>query len=81
MRPSPASARTSPSLLLQRQRCDGDSRRWRTVLRVPPDRLMLAARLVEVAGAIDAGLRWRLTPDEAGESYLWEQGRWISQRR
>lgn len=77
----PSGACSHSTLLLQRQRCDGDSRRWRTVLRVPPDRLMLAARLVEMASAIDAGLRWRLAPDEPGEGYLWEQGRWISQRR
>lgn len=65
-------------LLLQRMRRDGDARRWRTVLRVPPGQIGAAMQLVRLADAIDGALRWRLAPPEPGGSVLlWSDGRWV----
>lgn len=69
----------APQLLLQRMRTGGDSRRWRTVLVVPLQRLIEASRLVALAEQIDDTLHWRLAADAAGgEVYHWDGGRWIA---
>jgi hypothetical protein len=74
----PSAALPPTTLLLQRQRCDGDCARWRTMLAVPLDGLLLASHLVAVAEQLDDGVRWRLASAEAGgQVYHWEDGRWV----
>lgn len=79
MPPPTASPHGSPpTLLLQRRRSDGDCERWRTVLQVPLEQLLLASHWVALAEQIDDGVQWRLTSDgPAAECYSWSDGRWI----
>ena len=57
--PSPDCA--SSMLLLQSRRLDGDSRRWRTLLRFRPQQLSQAHALAMLAMQLDPGVTWRIT--------------------
>ena len=64
-------------LLLQRRRADGDARRWRTVLRVPRQRIADATQVVRLADGIDPRLSWRLSAaDCSGWALHWLGDRW-----